>query len=68
MPPRYGGLAATIINLFDCATLLITCLALTYITDDIDVVFNFYLYLNMVSMVLYFILIPESPCWLFHQD
>lgn len=68
MPPGYGSFAATLINLFDCSTLLITCLSLTFLTNDIDVVFKAYLYVNIVAMVLYFALIPESPSWLFFHD
>ena len=68
MPPGYGAFAATLINLFDCSTLLITCLALTFVTNDIDVVFKAYLYVNIIAMVLYFALIPESPSWLFFHD
>lgn len=68
MPPGYGAIAATMINLFDCSTLLICCLALTFVTDDIDALFRTYFYINLAGMVMYFCLIPESPSWLFFRD
>lgn len=65
MPTEYGSMAATVINLFDCATMMVTCTSLTVFTDDIDDVFAFYFYLNIVAMLVYFIYVPESPTWLF---
>ena len=67
MPPGSKPLAATIINVFDCATLTITCLCLILITDDIDKVFMGYFIVNLLVMPLYFCIVPESPTWLFLQ-
>lgn len=65
MPPGAKPLAATVINVFDCATLTITSLCLIYLANDIDTVFIAYMIINLICMPLYFCIIPESPIWLF---
>ena len=68
MPAGWNSIAATVINVFDCLTLFIVCVSLKYLTHDIEHVFIGLLSVSLICSLLYLLLIPESPRWLFMME
>ena len=60
-------LSATIMNAFDDGSIAIIAFA-TYMTKDLNLVFWVAWLFSLVASILYIILIPESPQWLFSTN
>ena len=68
MPEKNKFFGATIINGFDSSCLLIIALFLKFYTRDLDFILRLYFYFGTISVIIYLILIPESPKWLFIKE
>jgi hypothetical protein len=55
----------TIITFLDACTLLIACTVYMYIKPDEAMVNKYSFYIGTVACLLYLLIIPESPRWLF---
>ena len=56
------------INTINCSTIIFSCLSLLYIKNDVVLLLKFMYFVGLAAAVLFLLLIPESPRWLFMQD
>jgi hypothetical protein len=68
VPKDYKKVGSTFINVLDLLGLCFVSLLLKYYTKDIDKVFQVNFMLGTGAFVIYFLLIPESPKWLFMKE
>jgi hypothetical protein len=59
------ALCTTTISSFDCCTLVFACLTYLFYEPNEELVNKVAFYIGFLAIVLYFILIPESPKWYF---
>jgi len=65
---KYKIKAATIIGFMDEASIFIISCILKFVVNDIDLVFKSAWVIGTIACLIYMILVPESPKWLFLQD
>jgi len=57
-----------IVNSFDSFSIVISCLVILFYKNDLDLVLQGAWYLGVFTSILYLIVVPESPRWLFMGD
>ena len=62
---KHQVFCSTIITGIDTLTISLTCIIYKYVTNDMDQFFTFLYVIGAITCVLYIVLIPESPQWLF---
>lgn len=65
---EHRALQATIICILDESTLFWIGFILKHYVRDLEVVFKGYFIVGTVAVLLYFLIIPESPKWLFFVE
>ena len=62
------GFCATVMNMFDAMTLGITGFSYLFITKDGVKFTEIVNFVTSVLVILYLVLMPESPTWLLNND
>ena len=65
VPDNYRPISSAIINVFDDATFVVFGIFLKYFIKDLNVLFEWTWIIQSIAVMLYLLLIPESPKWLF---
>jgi hypothetical protein len=68
LPEKSKFFGATIINGFDSSCLLIIAMLLKFYNRDLDFILRAYFYFGTFLTIIYLIIIPESPKWLFIKE
>lgn len=68
MPEKKKFFGATVINGFDSSCLLIIATLLKFYNRDLDWILRLYFYFGTFLTIIYLIIIPESPKWLFIKE
>ena len=66
VPKNKKVLCSTFLSSLDCATILSICFSLKYFTKSLDEVFHYIFYIQTTGIIIFFIIIPESPYWQFY--
>lgn len=65
---KYRPMSSTVLNIFDDCTFLIVGFALKFMIRDLNMIFKWTWIVETIALVLYLLLIPESPKWLFFAE
>ena len=62
---KHHVFCSTIITGLDTLTISVSCIFYKYVTSDMNYFFSIMYIIGAITCVLYIILVPESPQWLF---
>ena len=65
---KHRAPCSTVINIFDDTSLGLIGLLLRYGHNDFNLILRYHWMVGTVAIVLYMILVPESPKWLFFKE
>ena len=64
VPDKHKQLIYTLINAWDCSTLLMFSMFYKFIEPNTDRILHYLYIIATIASILYLVLIPESPKWL----
>jgi MFS family permease len=65
VPENYKNISSTIISAFDASTITISCLIYKFYTPNQDFVYELMFYIGSIACIMYILIVPESPRWVF---
>ena len=68
LPEKNKSVGPTAINFLDLATVLSCCTLMFFGIRDMDLIIKGFYFIQALCCLLYFLIIPESPRWLFMQN
>lgn len=68
VPEKYRPISSAIINVVDDAVFIVFGICLKFFIKDLNVIFKWTFIIQSIAVVLYLLLIPESPKWLFYFE
>ena len=65
VPFSKKNIGITVMIAFDASNLMVACLLFKYLKVDFETILSFYFILGIIAYILFILIIPESPKWLF---
>lgn len=66
IPDGLKNASSTFINFYDISTMITCCAFLMYVDNNMQHVFELYLTISVCASIIFFLVVPETPRWLFN--